>query len=377
MASGSLMQSMAQLVSEGAVAEAVDLGKRGEPPLSVSLPEMAPAAGEVARGPNSVVTMGTFRNRRVAIKKPKLPTSTELERFKKELRLMARCSHPSVLPVVAAKLLPPDYLLVTPLCASNLQREVHVKGWRPAAHEWTRLAEQLSDALAYLHDVAAVIHRDVKPANVLLAGDAENPRHPFLADFGLAEDIKEHEEDKARTMNGFEEAVAWKGPRGGFKRRFQVGTLEYLSPESLMEHTQSPASDVYALAIMLCECVAGVYPFSDCTTENAQCHTILEMGYGQAELQKAVHGEGLRPIVPESVAADHRAILERMWAHDAGQRPTAKECAATWGASRAALGTPAAAAPEPEAVAETEELCLDAGPQTPRDISNPKGLNAE
>ena len=111
----SLMQSMAQLVSEGAFAAAVDLGKTGDPPLSVSLPEMAPAAGEVARGPNSVVTMGTFRNRRVAIKKPRLPTSTELERFKKELRLMARCSHPSVLPVVAAKLLPPDYLLVTPL----------------------------------------------------------------------------------------------------------------------------------------------------------------------------------------------------------------------------------------------------------------------
>ena len=360
------MLSMASLVSSGEFMQASLVGNSVDPPLALSLISLQ-ASGEVARSPNSVVLRGTFgggvsgsspspletsiSRQPCAIKKPRLPTSTELDRFKKEIRLQARCSHAFILPILAAKLLPPDYALITPLCESNLQKEIHAKGWRPSPSEWTLLASQLAEALSYLHDVAKVIHRDVKPANVMLAGNPY-PRHPYLADFGLAEDVAEYFEDKQRTMNGFEEALQWKGPRGGFKRRFQVGTLEYLAPESLMEHEQSPATDVYALAIMMCECVAGVYPFSDCTTENAQCHTILEMGYGQAELQKAVHGEGLRPIVPDTVSENHREILNQMWAHDAAERPTAKQCVALWEnahkeVSRGATKTAAAPAPAP------------------------------
>ena len=61
----------------------------------------------------------------------------------------------------------------------------------------------------------------------------------------------------------------------------QVGTLQYLAPEVLQKQPAGYASDVYAWAVTVNEVATGAFPFSDCTKDNPQAHTILDFGYGR------------------------------------------------------------------------------------------------
>lgn len=60
-----------------------------------------------------------------------------------------------------------------------------------------------------------------------------------------------------------------------------MGTLEYMAPEVLLKDGWSVGSDVYAFGVILNELATGTYPFSDCTKDNPEIHTVLEMGYGR------------------------------------------------------------------------------------------------
>lgn len=70
-----------------------------------------------------------------------------------------------------------------------------------------------------------------------------------------------------------------------------------MSPEVLLKAPSSFASDVYAFAVTLNELATATVPFSDCTKENPEVHTVLELGYGRQELAAAVAAEGLRPMM--------------------------------------------------------------------------------
>jgi serine/threonine protein phosphatase PrpC len=74
----------------------------------------------------------------------------------------------------------------------------------------------------------------------------------------------------------------------------------------------------------VCVC-AGVYPFSDCTKDNPDVHTVLEHGYGRQELTAAVAAEGLRPTLPHSAPAGLQQLLQAAWSLDPQQRPSAQE----------------------------------------------------
>jgi serine/threonine protein phosphatase PrpC len=115
---------------------------------------------------------------------------------------------------------------------------------------------------------------------------------------------------------------------GGFHKRVLLGTLEYMAPEVLLKKPSSFASDVYALAITLNEAATGTYPFSDCTKDNPDIHTILEHGYGRQELTAAVAAEGLRPRLPAGGAPPgYSELIEACWALDPASRPGAAEVA--------------------------------------------------
>lgn len=103
--------------------------------------------------------------------------------------------------------------------------------------EVVRLLKPIAEALDYAHG-EGVVHRDVKPANVMIRKDG----HPFILDFGIAREIQE-------TMTRV-------------TGKFSSGTLLYMSPEQLRGQSPKPAQDVYSFAAMAYECLKGEPPFA-------------------------------------------------------------------------------------------------------------------
>jgi serine/threonine protein kinase len=155
------------------------------------------------------------------------------ERFLREARLYAQLEHPAILPVLAADLeADPPYLVFPYLEGGTLEEEAD-RG--PATPERVaRVGERLAAGLQALHD-AGVLHRDVKPANVLL--DAEGD--PYLADLGLGR--------AAGSATLTETGMV-------------VGTPHYMAPEVMEAGTYSPASDLYALGGTLLHLALGRVP---------------------------------------------------------------------------------------------------------------------
>jgi serine/threonine protein kinase len=202
--------------------------------------------------------------------------------------LSALAGHSHVVPLLGARALPPDYLLVMPLAASSLHHRLYMAhtcgGWRPRPAELLALAAAAADGLAAVH-AAGLVHRDIKPSNILLppegycssggggssGGSSSILAHSssilahsssssssglWLADFGLAAPLDEVLAESTLS----EGLVRSRGkPTGGYLRRAVAGTLEYMAPELLLRRPASKASDVYALAVTVNEMVTGAH----------------------------------------------------------------------------------------------------------------------
>jgi serine/threonine protein kinase len=179
-------------------------------------------------------------DRIVAIKVPRsgnLATVEDLHRFLREARSAARLRHPSIVPVYEvgqADSLP--YLVSEFVQGMTLADLMTAR--RMAPERIATLLAEVADALQYAHD-QGVIHRDVKPSNILL--DKDN--HPHLMDFGLA---KRDAGEVSMTLEG------------------QIlGTPAYMSPEQASgeAHHVDGRSDVYSLGVILYQLLTGELPF--------------------------------------------------------------------------------------------------------------------
>ncbi|TDT29291.1 serine/threonine protein kinase [Streptomyces sp. BK208] len=159
----------------------------------------------------------------------------------------------------------------------------------------------LADALAHAHE-AGVVHRDVKPSNVLL--DASH--RPHLTDFGISRLL----DATTRTVTGT-----------------LVGTAAYLSPEQVLGRPVGRPADVYALGLALLECLTG------------------RLEYDGSPLEAAIARLHRRPVIPSGLPVEFADLLADMTALEERDRPTARDCARTL----AAWADPAGLAADPPA----------------------------
>ena len=160
-----------------------------------------------------------------------------LERFRREARAVARLSHPNIVTVIdRGDADGRQYIVFEHVEGENL-KELCVRSGRLPVRQALELALAVADGLAFAHD-HGLVHRDVKPQNVLLSNEGEVK----VTDFGIARSL--HVEHGV-TQTG---AV--------------LGTGEYLAPEQASGRQVSPATDVYSLGVVLWELLAGDVPFT-------------------------------------------------------------------------------------------------------------------
>ena len=220
----------------------------------------------------------------VKILRPERATDEVLRaRFGREARLARELDSRHVVPILEIGSFEDTAFLVMPLYAGDsLASRLRTSG-RLELDEAVQLAAQLGRGLDALHG-RGILHRDVKPSNVLLDADGT----AALADFGLARAT-----DSTRLT---EEGQI-------------VGTPHYLAPELIEGHEATRASDVYALGCVLHECLVGAPPFGG--------RALAEIGFAHL-VEPAPDAHELRPELPEDVGTALLSALSK----DPADRPT-------------------------------------------------------
>jgi len=193
---------------------------------------------EIGHGGMSTVYLARdeTHERKVAVKVllPSLTGTLSVDDFISEIRTTAGLSHPHILPLLDSGKENGSPFYVTPFVRGESLRERLARQGPLSLDESLRIASAVARALAHAH-AEGVIHRDVKPGNVLLDGAG----NPYLADFGIARALSAT--DTLRTSTGE-----------------IVGTLRYMSPEQIGgEREIDGRTDIYSLACVLFEMLAG------------------------------------------------------------------------------------------------------------------------
>ncbi len=185
-------------------------------------------------------------HRKVALKvlEPELAATVGAERFLREIELAARLQHPNILPVHDSGEAGGFVFYVMPYVEGESLRDRLERGALPIP-DAVRILVEVADALSHAH-AHGVVHRDIKPDNVLLSG-----RHALVVDFGVAKAVRGPAGVGVRTGTG----VA-------------LGTPAYMAPEQAIAGAeQDHRVDIYALGVLGYELLAGRGPFTATTTE--------------------------------------------------------------------------------------------------------------
>ncbi len=219
------------------------------PELPESLGDRYRLVRELARGGMGEVYLATDQklNRKVAIKvmRPERALASGHERFLREIAIAGRLAHPNIVPVYDSGEAGPILFYVMPFeegesLRSKMDREVQL-----SVDEALRITICIANAIGYAHS-QGVLHRDIKPANVILNGD-----QALVTDFGIAKALAASDEHPLT------------------RDHTTVGTIAYMSPEQASaSKTIDARSDLYSLALLLYEMLAGELPFRAPTPES-------------------------------------------------------------------------------------------------------------
>ena len=202
---------------------------------------------ELGRGGMATVYLARDlrHDRLVALKvlRPELAATLGPERFQREIRLSARLSHSSILPVFDSGEAAGRLWYAMPYVEGQSLRQRLGKEAQLGVSEALRIAGQVAAALAHAHG-QGIVHRDIKPENILLSGD-----QALVADFGIAKAL-----DAASTEKLTETGLS-------------LGTPAYMSPEQASGGAVDARSDIYSLGCVLYEMLAGAPPFTGPTAQ--------------------------------------------------------------------------------------------------------------
>jgi tRNA A-37 threonylcarbamoyl transferase component Bud32 len=248
----------------------------------------------VGRGSQSTVyrAYDQLLQREVAVKlfRSDVDDVEHARRQDQEVRILAGMSHHALVTLfdAGADLSDPDarltYLVMELVRGRDLRHRA-AQGPLSPAH-MALIGHDLADGLSYIHH-HGIIHRDVKPANILLVDYSNEDRRPRakLTDFGVAVKLDNSPAEEGGTS----------------------GTPAYLSPEQAAGEAAGPLSDVYSLGLVLLEGLTG------------------KMAYPGAPIQSAVARLLQDPHIPEGLAPMWVALLSSMLSRDPAGRPPARE----------------------------------------------------
>jgi serine/threonine-protein kinase len=234
---------------------------------------------ELGRGGTAVVWLARDmkHDRPVALKllHPALASSLGSERFQREIRFAARLQHPHILTVLDSGETAGRLWFTMPFVEGETLRARLARERRLPLEEALRITREAAQALQHAHD-HGVVHRDVKPENILLTHDGST----LVADFGIARALLLPDATTATTLT---------------EAGLVVGTPSYMSPEQLTgARDLDGRSDVYALGCVLYEMLTGRPPFAGPTPQAVAMRHLAE---------PAPPVTAANPAVPPGIAA--------------------------------------------------------------------------
>ncbi len=213
------------------------------------------------------------------------PSPGLAERFVREARTSAQLEHPHIVPIYKVGGYKNEVLYIVMRCVDGPSvRQLLERHQRLSVVDAARIARQVADALGYAH-TRGIVHRDVKPDNVLVDGSG----HVLVTDFGIAKAAQEASASQLTTEG------------------MVVGTPHYMSPEQATGERVDQRSDIYALGVVLYQMLSGTPPFDG---ESAQS-VLMKQATAEPEPIRR-----LRNDVPATLAA----VIERMLAKDPADR---------------------------------------------------------
>jgi serine/threonine protein kinase len=229
-----------------------------------------------------------FLGRDVAVKVFRSTANAEadFQRQEDEITVLARLNHPSLVTLLDAAIDRTDadnprvYYVMELVPGTDLKRRLDESTLVP--RQVAQVGYDVAAALEHVHGLG-IVHRDVKPANILITADDDGSRITAkLGDFGVA-------------------SIGSSGPVGD--NETVTGTVAYLSPEQARGDEVGPPSDVYALGLVLLQCFTGELAFPGPPQHSAMARLIDD------------------PVIPDAVPAEWAPLLTAMTSRDIAQRP--------------------------------------------------------